>query len=179
MCVLLVIPLLTPVSPAESTSWIRTNGPFGGIITSIEIDPASPDILFAGGAGGGVYKTVDGGKTWVMPHQFCQPSDEIRDLLLLPDNILYALTHLLHKSTDKGETWHTLNVIGGITCMDVSGDIVVVGTWEGNVYRSENSGEHFADISYGLPGERIADIALDKNGIWAGTANGEDHRKAS
>jgi hypothetical protein len=96
--------------------------------------------LYAGGAGGGVYKTTNGGQTWVMPQKFCQPSEEIRDIKLLPDNTLYALTHLLHKSTDKGETWHTFDVIGGIACMDVNetGDIVVVGTWEGRIYKSSN-----------------------------------------
>ena len=173
LCIL-VIPSLAPLFTAEPTSWTHTNGPFGGIITTIEIDVTNPDIVYAGGAGGGVYKTENGGKTWVMPHQFCQPSDEIRDLILLPDNTLYALTHMLHKSTDGGETWHTIDILGGITCMDATGDTIVVGTWEGKAYKSEDRGEHFYDISQGLPGEYIADIALDKNGIWAGTANGEN-----
>jgi photosystem II stability/assembly factor-like uncharacterized protein len=176
LCILVIIPGLAPVSLEESSAWTKTNGPSGGIITTIEIDADNPDILYAGGAGGGVYKTTNGGKTWVMPQKFCHPSDEIRDIILLPDNTLFALTHVLHKSTDKGETWHTFDDIGGIACMDVNetGDTVVVGTWEGFIYKSVDGGEHFENISQGLPHEYIADIALDTNGIWAGTANGEN-----
>lgn len=175
-CILLIILglALVPLAPQNPTSWTRTHGPSGGIITTIEIDYNNPDILYAGGAGGGVFKTENGGKTWVMPNQFCHPSEEIRDILLLPDNTLYALTHVLYKSTDSGNTWHPLDMPGGITCMDINEQgTIVVGTWEGHVFKSTD-GKNFADISHGLPGEKIADIAFDKNGIWAGTENGKN-----
>lgn len=40
-----------------------TNGPYGGRITSLAIDPQTPSTLYAGT--GGVFKSADGGTTWV------------------------------------------------------------------------------------------------------------------
>ena len=60
--------------PAPAEEWVQTHGPFGGMINTIEIDPHNPDVLYAGGTGGCVFKTVDGGATWVMLDEIINPS---------------------------------------------------------------------------------------------------------
>ena len=61
--------LIIPKGQAEVSPWVQTNGPSGGVINTIEIDPVHPDILYAGGAGGSVFKSIDGGATWTMLEQ--------------------------------------------------------------------------------------------------------------
>ena len=169
------IPLL---STGNESFWVKTNGPVGGLINTIEIDFTQPDVLYAGGTGGGVFKSADGGNSWVMLEQIVPPSEEIRDLSLSPDGeTIYALTHLLYKSSDKGEIWQCLDQVGGLSCMDVSWEhsIVVLGTWDGRAYMIKD--ENWKDITSNLPGEFIADIAVGTpDEFWVGTSNGENGR---
>jgi hypothetical protein len=44
--------------------WTRTNGPYGGLINSVEIDPTNPNILYAVGDGSDVLKSVNSGNSW-------------------------------------------------------------------------------------------------------------------
>lgn len=62
----------------DTTTWQRTGGPEGGFMTSIEMVYSNPDILFAGGAGGSVLKTLDGGETWAPSTQFLPPGQRWR-----------------------------------------------------------------------------------------------------
>jgi len=48
---------------AETNTW-TSNGPEGGSIYTLVVDPNMSAILFAGTWGGGVYKSTDGGKKW-------------------------------------------------------------------------------------------------------------------
>lgn len=170
------------ISGSEPAPWVQTNGPSGGIINTIEIDPVHPDILYAGGAGGGVYKTTDGGATWTMLEQIVSPSEQIGDILLSPDDpqTVYARTHRLYKSTDGGANWNLSEEIGGLTCVAISRQnplVLLVGTWDGKIYCSVNSGESWTETTGNLPGDLIADVAIGaSNEFWAGTANGSDGR---
>ena len=157
-------------------------GPSGGVINTIEIDPTSPLVLYAGGAGGGVFKTTNGGASWTMLEKIVEPSTIISDILISPKNhqIVYAQTDLLYKSSDGGVTWHSMDVFGGVKCVSMSRDdssILIAGTWDGKVYSSANGGESWKDITGKLPGDRIADSAIGATDeFWVGTANGSNGR---
>ena len=165
---------------SNESTWAQTNGPAGGIINTIEIDPAHPEILYAGGAGGGVFKTTDGGTTWTMLEQIVDPSVHIRDILISPDDpqTMYAQTDLIYKSTDGGMSWSLFDFFGRVTCLSMSREnpsVLVAGTGEGKAHYSADGGGSWTDISGNLPGDRIADIAIGvSNEFWAGTANGAD-----
>jgi photosystem II stability/assembly factor-like uncharacterized protein len=99
-------------------SWF---GGSSGRISAIACSPTDPDRTFAGGADGGVWRTIDGGATWqpVTPHA---PTSAIGALAIDPanENIIYAGTgeanyanHSryglgLLKSVDGGDTWELL-----------------------------------------------------------------------
>ena len=88
-----------------------------GRVNAVAIHPANQDILFAGGAGSGVWKSTDNGKTWA-PKTDNLPNVGISDIVFDPNdpNIIYAASGDadgakspfsigLFKSTDLGETW--------------------------------------------------------------------------
>ncbi|MGH9761773.1 MAG: WD40/YVTN/BNR-like repeat-containing protein, partial [Blastocatellia bacterium] len=56
----------TPIGPAPvpKGQTVGTPNPVSGRTTAIVINPTNPDIVYAGTAQGGVYRTLDGGATW-------------------------------------------------------------------------------------------------------------------
>ena len=49
---------------AGQNVWTGT-GPDGGPIRSVLVDPITPTIIYAGTGGSGVFKSTNGGTTWV------------------------------------------------------------------------------------------------------------------
>jgi uncharacterized protein (TIGR03437 family) len=91
-------------------------------MTALAVDPRNGDVVYAGSSGGGVWKTIDGGKNWSAVTD-AQPSLSIGSLAIDPSNpdTIYAGTgflepevpHLYYgagilKSTDAGATWKNL-----------------------------------------------------------------------
>ena len=49
---------------AAAGQWVRTGGPHGGTISVIDIDPVHDGVLYAGGSGNRLFKSLDYGETW-------------------------------------------------------------------------------------------------------------------
>ena len=93
----------------------------GGLTRAFVVNPLNPDIMYAGASGGGVWKTVDGGKTWAPLADFL-PTISVQSLTMDPANpdILYAGTgdniggevgirgQGIFQSTDGGQSWNQL-----------------------------------------------------------------------
>ena len=148
-------------------------------ITRIVIHPKNPDIVWVSVIGHlfgpsnerGVYKTLDGGKTW-RKVLFSDSQSGAVDLVMEPGNpqTLYASTwtvirrpysmesggagSALWKSIDGGETWAKLNDKKGFPNKSVLGIIgvnvsesnpekvyAIIENEKGGLYVSENSGE--------------------------------------
>ncbi|MFZ0963656.1 MAG: choice-of-anchor D domain-containing protein [Terriglobia bacterium] len=101
---------------------INTDGmePNSGLVNAMVVDPTNSNVVYLGAAGGGVWKTTDGGQTWT-PLTDNQPSLVIGALALDPSNpdVVYAGTDQgdeffcnygvgILKSTDGGATWTQL-----------------------------------------------------------------------
>ncbi len=111
-------------SPFTSVQWIP-KGPsnIGGRITTMTISQQNPDILYIGGADGGVLKSTNGGINWE-PLFDTQNSLSMGAVAVDPtnDNIVYAGTGEANSSTDSydgigmlkttngGATWFSLGL---------------------------------------------------------------------
>lgn len=93
----------------------------GGRITSLACDPVHPERLFAGSAGGGVWRSNDAGQTW----QACWSDQDILNIGSLtidarnPDTLYVGTGEAnlsadsypgvgLYKTSDAGKTWQLL-----------------------------------------------------------------------
>ena len=148
-------------------------------VPRIAVDPTNHNIVYAGVLGDiykptqdrGVFKSIDGGKTWKKV-LFSNDQSGVVDLLIDPTNprILYASTwrvqrtpyslssggdgSALWKSTDSGETWKeisknkgfaedTLGIIG-VTVSPINNQrvwAIVENKEKGGLYRSDDGGE--------------------------------------
>ncbi len=110
--VLLSNSLWTPIGPAP------LNNGSSGRITALAADPTSPNIIYAGAAGGGIWKTIDGGSSW-NPLTDSQSTLFTGAIAVAPSNtsVIYAGTgeadnsplafygRGVLKSTNAGATW--------------------------------------------------------------------------
>ncbi|WP_299434241.1 glycosyl hydrolase [uncultured Aquimarina sp.] len=160
-------------------TWVKSGLPKSRHIPRIAIHPTNPDIVYAGVLGNiykptqdrGVYKSIDGGKTWNKVLFANQDAGAV-DLTLDPNNprILYASTwnarrtpyslssggngSALWKSADSGETWKEISKnkgfakdtlgIMGVTVSPLNSErvwAIVENKEKGGVYRSDDGGE--------------------------------------
>ena len=161
----------------NTPNWVQTNGPGGGSISDLAINPQNPDIIYAVGIQDGVYKTTNGGELWEL-----LPFDEpylTRRIFISDNGILYSNYLNLSRSSDGGENWSEIsNGFGeeaGVIDLqfdpDDNSNIYIVCDKFGNggaVYKSTNSGDSWSDISGNLniPAETVIDqIAVVGNGV--------------
>ena len=163
-----------PLFSQIETDWVRTSGPTGGMIDTIEMDPDNPLVLYAGGEGGLVYKTTNGGDNWsgVPTDAFLlDPPEHIYNILIptgpLADGaqVIYAVAGKLHRSADKGDNWETDTLPrGAISRVALAPDdplcLVASDNWMGRdpgapetetdygyIYLTEDGGESWTDIT--------------------------------
>ncbi len=153
-------------------------------IPRIRINPKNPDIVYAAVLGDlykssnerGVYKSINGGKTWNKV-LFANKDAGAVDLIIDPNNsrVLYASTwnvrrtpyslssggtgSSLWKSTDSGENWKEIASnkglpkgiwgISGVTVSPVNSNRVwaIIEAKEGGIYRSEDAGKTWEKIN--------------------------------
>jgi photosystem II stability/assembly factor-like uncharacterized protein len=74
----------------------------GGRMTSVVCDPANPDVILAGSAGGGVWKSTDAGRTWTALWH-AQPTLNIGSLAIDSRNsaVIYCGTGEANMSADS------------------------------------------------------------------------------
>jgi len=160
-------------------------------IGDIALEPGNPDVIYAGTGesnvrnsvsfGNGIYKSTDGGKTWV--NLGLKDTRHISRIVINPKNpkVIYvgALGHAfgsnpargVYMSSDGGKNWQRVLYIDdrhGVADMDINPqnpNIVYAAMWrferkpwtftsgntEGGLYKSIDSGLTWNKLSNGLP----------------------------
>ena len=177
----------------------RLIGPFrGGRAGTVAGVNHNPNLYYIGTAGGGVWKTIDGGNTWTcISDGYFGGSIGALAVAESDPNVIYvgegeqtvrgnvSSGKGLWRSTDGGETWKFIGLknsehIGRIRVHPTNPDVVYVSAmgnlWKSNeergLYRSEDGGVTWKKILYVSDKAGSVDVVLDPNNpriIYAST----------
>ncbi len=155
----------TPIGPTHFADFLQTTSggvaPSSGLgaagkIGAVAVDLTNPLLMYVGAAGGdnrgplsqaGVYKTVDGGSTWV-PVDSGLSNTQVNALWLSPSNsqtLLAATEGGIFRTTDGGARWLSVDQIEsiGFTTM---GSTIYAGTSSG-VQTSTDQGATWSAVA--------------------------------
>ncbi len=170
-----------------SDEWTQQGpGNLGGRVNAVAVDPGNDDIIYAGFARGGLWKTIDGGGTWE-PLWDDQLTQAVSAITIDPtnSNIVYAgsgdinisgnvyLGNGLFKSEDAGETWINIGleetkVIGKIIINPTNTNEILVATM-GNVrikddnrgvYKTTDGGQTWDNVLFVADDTGVHDIVF-------------------
>jgi len=155
-----------------------------GRVNVVAVTPGNNNIMYAGAAGGGVWKTTNGGSSWT------STSDNfatlgVADIIINPNNtnIIYMATGDpdgfqyasigVFKSTDAGATWNSTGLTFSLTNGEFVRDLVFAPANPSKIFAltnysikySTNSGANWSNASVsGAPnGARYQTIIFDPN----------------
>lgn len=159
----------------------------GGRVSDIEFNPLNANIVYAGAATGGVFKSTDGGESWfpVFDEQAVLPIGDLAVDPLRPE-VVYAGTGESHgvqnnfpgggvyKSTNGGETWQASGLeataaIGRIVIDPIHSDRVYVAAvgsafdtdQDRGVYRSTNGGLDWEKVLFVNDSTGAVDLVIN------------------
>ncbi len=186
IALLVALPLLAWLTPVQAQNSAAKTGALGalkfrelgpavagGRVTSVVGIPGNPDVYYVGTAGGGVWKSVNGGYTWKAI--FTHEPNSIGVVALAPSNpnLVWVGTgeanirgdvingHGVYFSPDGGATWQFMGLkhagqISSIVVNPQNPNEVWVGVfgnaWKANntrgVYRTENGGKTWQRVLF-------------------------------
>ncbi len=145
---------------SDKIGWTQTNGPYGGMVGALHATPEG--TLFAGAGEGGIFRSMDGGETWVAASKGLRRYQD-STFYVLPGvsaftqkgNTLYAGTNGdLFYSTDDGDSWQQLTHFQrdwGISGVAIIDDTIYIGRPEQeSVFFSNDNGKSWGQIDSGL-----------------------------
>lgn len=189
--------ILTCNSPLKfSFQWYQSHTGGGGYITGFVQDPRNPEVIYARCDVAGMFKSVNGGKTWEVKNREMMEwhHHSVESICISPHNsdVIFrcsgdARAHrtfgTIHKSDDGGESWRTVTekvdyfgngpdrMYGETIAVSLYDSTkVIAGGYSSGIFRSNDLGETWKYT--GLRNERIGVVAWHpylKNTIYVGT----------
>lgn len=174
------------VSPDSGGSWRRLDWRGGEVripITAVLVASGDVHEVYVGTAGGGVYKSVDGGATWTAANKGIETA-HVLTLAMSPGagGVLYAgTTQGLFSSTDEGTSWQRQGerlgeqAVCAIAIHPFQEGVVYIGLDGGGVLCSTDGGDSWAPAKRGLGHARVFALTIDPllpSVIYAGTRDG-------
>ena len=189
-----------PEGVLKSTDGGRTwqninNGLPNLTVGGLAMDPRNAKVLYAttgrsigfgGGpeaAFGGVYKTTDGGESWVEVLHRANDNFFVPAIALAgtnPDIIYIALGGgVFYRSQDAGKTWQlfpmrpddaTVGIPIALTVDPAKANVIFLNSYIGGVFKSINGGETWHVASQGYTGADIRDVGMNPRQptqVWA------------
>ncbi len=155
---------------AGVNSW-TTGGPYGGEIMTLAVDYQTPNVIYLGTKGGGVYKSQNWGQSWAVVNNGLGEM-EVDAMVMDPQdhNTLYIGQILgVSKSTDGGNHWYSASIglqTNSFLGLDISKTdprILYVACYNdnGGVFKSTNGGDSWSRVNTGLTSLLINCVAVD------------------
>jgi photosystem II stability/assembly factor-like uncharacterized protein len=150
-------------------------------INVLIVDPRDPNTVYAATFKGGVFKSIDGGKSWQPISQGLRILD-VRALVIDPQNpeVLYAGVENggVYKSVNGGEHWQRSSngldpqaAIRAIVVDPADPTTLYAADFRTGVYHSENGGQLWTRINEGLSTRAVKALAVSSDGkvVYAAT----------
>ena len=144
---------------SDKGSWTQTKGPYGGLITSLYATPER--VLFAGTMEGDIYRSTDGGNTWVPVNEGLRidpgyiSSYTITAFVQKEDTLYAVIANNLFYSTKGGDSWKQLTHFQsdiGISGIAIIGETIYIGRYgQEKVSFSNDDGKSWRPFDNGLP----------------------------
>ncbi len=168
------------------STWNRTSSwnPGTGRLTAVAIHPANEQIIYVGSPGGGIWKTTNGGSTWLPLTDNNAQWMSIFALTIDPNdqNIVYAGTsgsNGLIKSVNAGATWALTGAGPTGTIRKIlihpSNSSIVFACASNGIFRSTNAGTNWTQVHSGSK----EDIEFKPNDLNIMYATGDDVYRSS
>jgi photosystem II stability/assembly factor-like uncharacterized protein len=168
-----------------------SSGVSGGLsnaeVIAIAIDPRNHNTVYAGDDHGGVFKSTNGGESWVASSSGL-PRRKIRALAINPSepNIVYAATGGggLYKTIDAASSWMRADSgfksaqVYSIVIDPSNPETLYVGTFEGAVFKSTNGGASWTLLNLGIGNTWIWALVIDQENpliVYAATGGDNHH----
>jgi photosystem II stability/assembly factor-like uncharacterized protein len=143
-------------------------------VNDLAVHQANHNIVYAATAGEGLYKTDDGGQSW-MQRNAGLPTDDVRSVAIHPNktNTLYIGTegYGVYKSVDGGGSWSALTAgmepndrIWAIEIDPLNPDVVYAGSFFSGVYRWDTDENLWTHVNNGLRTRAVTDLAISSDG---------------
>lgn len=153
---------------------------------------SGPDAYLAGSFGDGLFRTTDGGNSWVAANDGIPPLSWLAIALAAhpQGDILLGTNEGGFRSSDEGSSWEAMNLPttddnqsiideAVYSILAVDGSVILAGTQDG-LFRSADNGESWELIALdGPPGIRVYGMALHSGDyIFAATSNNGVYRSS-
>jgi len=145
------------------------------------VDPTNSQRIYGESQRGNLLRSVDGGTSFLSALNGIERNDRNNwntPIAIDPNqtNILYYGTQRVYQSTNNAQSWRAISpdlsngaiagnlAFGTTTTIDVSpvnGNIIYVGTDDGNVWNTVDGGENWTKISNDLPNRWVTSVATD------------------
>src|SRR5437867_4925246 len=118
-----------------------SNGPGGGTVLALAIDPATPSSVYAGTNRGGVFKSTNGGTSWTAVNTGLPFNTIAQALAIDPVNtatLYVGTTAGVFKSTNGGASWTVSLTSGDVRALVIdpmTPSILYAGLFSGSVFK--------------------------------------------
>jgi len=167
-----------------------TNGPYGGQIVRVRINPHHPSTVYAIAQGMGLLASDDGAATW-QPMLFnLNPPEQISVDAQDPDVLYAGFSNGFMRSTDGGDTWEQMGIydipfrcwehymvahptLGGTVYAATLGSTVP--DQEGGIFRSDDYGQTWITLTAALTDTDFTNLTIHSTNtetLLVGTENG-------
>lgn len=170
--------LVATTSSASAASW-EVLGPFGASIESLAISPSHPDTMYAAVSSIGVFRSIDGGRSWA---RTALNFDGIISVIVVapadPAVIYIATSSGFRVSLDGGETWVdrsrglSITYLNALILDPTDPDTMYAGAW-GGLYKTTTAGEEWLDVGGSLGDVDVQALVADPvqpDVVYIGTA---------
>lgn len=164
---------VTGAARAEKEEW-KNIGPYSGVINAIAIDPLHPDVIYAGTDKAGVFKTTDGGGSWVTANDGLGVHNAIEVYAFVidqkdPSVIIVGTGDGIFRSKNHGLTWALVKrKHDGVSSLaiDPSNDKIIYAGLRAsfggaNILKSTDRGATWTDLVRVPTTEPVSTIAID------------------